>query len=175
MPIHTLKNPVRNHHLILTHRVWPQLFVEPFKSPSADPWQPLVEASLLVAKGWDVLDQKILPLTLPPSPSLPIPLPTPFSTHPRTAAKTTHIHALTSASYIARNILVVLFLTKFNLYLNTLFTKKVKICFYNFLLLTKLYIFHISPSTRLSKNASQQQYQMNCAHTGFFTQIFTAG
>lgn len=96
-----------------THRVWPQLFVEPFKSPSADPWQPLVEASVLVAKGWDVLDQKILPLTLPPSPSLPIPLPTPFPTHPRTAAKTTHIHALTSASYIARNILVVLF---FNLF-----------------------------------------------------------
>lgn len=91
---HTQKKTriVRIHHLILSHKVGPQLFVEPFKSPSVDPWQPLVEASLLVAKGWDVLDQKILSLTLPPSPSIPIPLPT----HPQIAANTSHKHALTT-------------------------------------------------------------------------------
>lgn len=44
-------------------------------SLSAPPWQPLIEASLPVAKGWDVLEQKN-----PGDPSLSVPLPVP--THP---------------------------------------------------------------------------------------------
>lgn len=44
-------------------------------SLSAPPWQPLIEASLPVAKGWDVLEQKN-----PGDPSLSVALPVP--THP---------------------------------------------------------------------------------------------